>query len=161
MLYLISIPLQSQAESIKDNSADTTDAKNIKSLKTPDPKTALQHNNRGVECSSKGLWKNAIREHRLALLEDPTNKIFRTNLSFAHLQYGEVLQKKEEILEAMAQLHAALYVDPDNKTAKEKLKDIGNPNSTPVKLCTKIPVPGELDNFLKGKTNTLHGYEAF
>ncbi len=160
LLSLFCFPLASQGESIKDPPNDIQSANNIRGkllFKTPDPKTALEHNNRGIEYGKIGLWVNAIKEHSLALLEDPTNKIFRTNLSSAHLQYGDVLLKKGELLEAKAQFHAALYVDPDNKTAAAKLN--GRVLVFPDR--PKVQVPGELDQFLKDKTNTLHGYDAF
>src|SRR5262245_60501006 len=36
-------------------------------LQTPPPRNPLEHNNRGVELGSKGLWPDAIREHEEAL----------------------------------------------------------------------------------------------
>jgi tetratricopeptide (TPR) repeat protein len=164
LLSLLSFPLASQAESSKDSSTDIKHTDSIEGtliLKTPEPKTALEHDNRGIELGSKGLWVKAIKEHHLALLEEPTNKIFRTNLSSAHLQYGEVLLKKGKRLEADAQFHAALYIDPDNEAATGKLKDIGEPKARLIMPHTQILVPGELDEFLRGKADTLHGYDAF
>jgi tetratricopeptide (TPR) repeat protein len=161
LLSLLVLPLASQAEEIKDHSANIKTADDSCCLKTPEPKTALEHNNRGVELGMKGLWEKSIKEHNIALLEDPTDKFFRTNLSSAHMQYGNILLKKGNILEAMVQFHAALYVDPNNKEAEEKLKNLDNPKLSPVKPSVKIPVPGELDEFLKGKANTLHGYDTF
>ena len=54
-------------------------------LSTPSPRTPLEHNNRGVELGSKGLWPDAIREHEEALNGDPENQKFRVNLSSAEL----------------------------------------------------------------------------
>jgi len=164
LLSLLCLPVASQAEDIKNHTTiekNTGDARDTKNLKTPEPKTALEHNNRGVEFGSKGLWEKAIVEHHLALLEDPTNKFFRINLSSAHLQYGDLLLKQDKVLNAMAQFHEALYVDPNNKTAAIKLKDLDNLKGSAIKPNIKMPIAGELDEFLKGKTNTLHGYDAF
>jgi tetratricopeptide (TPR) repeat protein len=91
-------------------------------LSTPNPQTPLEHNNRGVELGSKGLWADAIREHEIALHDDPHNQTFRTNLSGAHLRYGMYLMgTKHDTYNAMKQFRGALYVDPANEPADEQL----------------------------------------
>lgn len=90
-------------------------------LKTPNPRNPLEHNNRGVELGSKGLWADAIREHEEALNGDPYNKDFRRNLSSAHLQYGSRLMAKKKWYEAMHHFREALYADPNNLPAQNNL----------------------------------------
>ena len=90
-------------------------------LTTPEPHNALEHNNRGYELGSKGLWPQAIKEHEEALSEDPYNKQFRTNLSAARLHYGDVLMNKHDYYGAMNQYREALYVDPTNLPADQNL----------------------------------------
>jgi tetratricopeptide (TPR) repeat protein len=90
-------------------------------LQTPNPVTAIDHNNRAVELGQKGIWADAIREHELALSLEPLNKDFRTNLSSAQLRYGNVLFKSGKTYEAMKQFRGALFVDPDNLPADEGL----------------------------------------
>jgi len=90
-------------------------------LQTPEPRTPTEHNNRGVELGMKGLWPDAIREHEVALSEDPNNKEFRTNLSGAQLRYGMILAGRKDYYNAMKQLRGALYVDPNNSPAEEQL----------------------------------------
>jgi hypothetical protein len=134
-------------------------------LMTPEPNSALEHNNRGVELGTLGRWKEAIKEHDLALLEDPKNKCFRTNLSCAHLRYGDLLIKKDDMLPAVAEFHAALFVDPANFEAANKLKALEEPsgvNSGPGHATIPkrtMPTPEELDQFLHGTGETLHGYD--
>jgi tetratricopeptide (TPR) repeat protein len=88
-------------------------------LQTPNP--AISHNNRAVELACKGFWKEAIKEHEAALKEDPSNRIFKRNLSAACLRYGNSLRE-----DAIKQYKRALEVDPDNKDAAEKLKELVN-----------------------------------
>jgi tetratricopeptide (TPR) repeat protein len=90
-------------------------------LQTPNPVTAIDHNNRAVELGGKGIWADAIREHEVALSIEPGNKDFRTNLSSAQLRYGNVLFKSGKTYEAMKQFRGALFVDPDNLPADEGL----------------------------------------
>jgi tetratricopeptide (TPR) repeat protein len=92
-------------------------------LNTPDPRNPLEHNNRGVELGSKGLWPDAIREHETALMGDPNNKTFRTNLSAAQLRYGDMLMNKGDLYNAMKQFRGALYVDPGNNPAEDHLDE--------------------------------------
>ena len=92
-------------------------------LKTPNPRNPLEHNNRGVELGSKGLWADAIREHEAALNGDPYNKDFRRNLSSAHLQYGSRLMAKKKWYEAMHHFREALYADPNNLPAQNNLSN--------------------------------------
>jgi tetratricopeptide (TPR) repeat protein len=104
-------------------------------LQTPNPSSPIEHNNRGVELGSKGLWKDAIVEHEKALAMQPGNKDFRTNLSSAQLHYGVLLFRQQKYYEAMKEFRGALFVDPDNLPAEESLdecykkmgKDPGNP----------------------------------
>ncbi|MCB9468603.1 MAG: tetratricopeptide repeat protein [Candidatus Obscuribacterales bacterium] len=90
-------------------------------LSTPNPRNPLEHNNRGVELGSKGLWADAIREHEAALNGDPHNPDFRRNLSSAHLQYGSILMSKKKWYEAMHHFREALYADPNNLPAQNNL----------------------------------------
>ncbi len=92
-------------------------------LSTPEPHTAIEHNNRGVELGTKGLWPDAIREHEQALEMEPSNKDFMTNLSAAHLRYGDVLAARHDIYNAMKQYRHALFVDPGNNVAEAHLDD--------------------------------------
>jgi tetratricopeptide (TPR) repeat protein len=92
-------------------------------MQTPNPQTALEHNNRGVELGSKGLWPDAIKEHEIALAMAPGNKDFRTNLSSAQLHYGNVLFRSGKYYEAIKQFRGALFVDPDNLPADEGLDE--------------------------------------
>ena len=92
-------------------------------LQSPNPVTPIDHNNRGVELGSKGLWPDAIREHEVALSMQPGNKEFRTNLSSAQLRYGNVLFRSNKPYEAMKQFRGALFVDPDNLPADEGLDE--------------------------------------
>ena len=70
-------------------------------LQTPNPTNPMEHNNRGVELGSKGLWPDAIREHEAALNGDPNNSTFRQTLYSAHLRYGELLAGKHKWYEAI------------------------------------------------------------
>ena len=144
---------------------DTAHSNTLKQLKvtTPEPKTALEHNNRGVELATHGLWEESIREHNIALLEDPTNRTFRRNLSSAYLQYGNLLMDKRDglsVVRAVAQFHRALYIDPNNKAAADRLNSL--PDYLPAKPKGNAPMPTqkELDEFLSGKGKMLHGYDA-
>jgi tetratricopeptide (TPR) repeat protein len=92
-------------------------------LQTPEPQSALDHNNRGVELGSKGIWPDAIKEHEIALAMQPGNKDFRTNLSSAQLHYGNTLFKRQAYYEAIKQFRGALFVDPDNLPADEGLDE--------------------------------------
>jgi tetratricopeptide (TPR) repeat protein len=92
-------------------------------LKSPNPTTPLEHNNRGVELGSKGLWADAIREHEIALHDAPGNQTFRTNLSAAHLRYGDILKGKGDYYNAIKQYRHALYVDPNNQPADVHLDE--------------------------------------
>ncbi len=99
-------------------------------LQTPNPRTPVEHNNRGVELGMKGLWPDAIREHEKALAADPHNKEFRTNLSAAQLRWGDRLMGKKDYYNACNQYRGALYVDPNNHAAEahldEALRLLGN-----------------------------------
>lgn len=90
-------------------------------LKTPNPRNPLEHNNRGVELGSKGLWADAIREHEAALNGDPYREDFRKNLSSAHLRYGDILARKKDWYNAMNHFREALYADPNNMPAATAL----------------------------------------
>lgn len=91
------------------------------SLSTPEPKTPIEHNNRGCELGMKGLWEAAIHEHELALNADPENKQFRVNLSSAQMLYARQLAGKGKLYEAMTHYREALYVDPANAEADQAL----------------------------------------
>ena len=90
-------------------------------LQTPNPTNPMEHNNRGVELGSKGLWPDAIREHEAALNGDPNNNTFRQNLSSAHLRYGDLLAGKHKWYEAIREYREALYCDPNNAPADYNL----------------------------------------
>ncbi len=90
-------------------------------LTTPPPRNPMEHNNRGVELGSKGLWNDAIREHEEALNADPENATFRMNLSSAHLHYADLLASKKKWYEAINQYREALYADPANMPADSHL----------------------------------------
>jgi tetratricopeptide (TPR) repeat protein len=90
-------------------------------LSTPTPRTPLEHNNRGVELGSKGLWPDAIREHEEALNGDPENQTFRVNLSSAELSYARVLARSGKTYDAMVHYREALYADPNNSDADHEL----------------------------------------
>ena len=93
-------------------------------LRTPNPSTPLEHNNRGVELGSKHLWRDAIREHQAALNGDPYNQVFRQNLSGAEMRYGIELADKHNYLEAIAHFREALYADPTNAEADRALDQL-------------------------------------
>lgn len=90
-------------------------------LQTPPPRNPMEHNNRGVELGSKGLWNDAIREHEEALNQDPENQTFRMNLSSAHLHYADLLASKKKWYEAINHYREALYADPANMPADSHL----------------------------------------
>ncbi len=92
-------------------------------LQTPPPRNPMEHNNRGVELGSKGLWTDAIREHEEALNADPENTTFRQNLSSAHLHYADLLRSKKKLYEAINHYREALYADPANMPADAHLDD--------------------------------------
>jgi len=93
-------------------------------LSTPNPRTPLEHNNRGVELGSKGLWADAVREHQAALNGDPENQTFRVNLSSAELSYARVLNRAGKTYEAGIHYREALYADPNNGDAEGELDDL-------------------------------------
>lgn len=92
-------------------------------LSTPEPRTATEHCNRGVELGVRGFWPDAIREMEFALLMEPSNQEFRQNLSGAHLSYGEDLLKRGKIYDAAIQFRQAMYVDPLNVLADVRLDE--------------------------------------
>jgi len=90
-------------------------------LTTPNPRNPLEHNNRGVELGSRGLWADAVKEHQEALNGDPENRTFRTNLSSAELSYARVLARSGKTYDAMVHYREALYADPNNSDADHEL----------------------------------------
>lgn len=92
-------------------------------LQTPNPTTPVEHNNRGVELGSKGIWADAIREHEIAVEMDAYNTTWRTNLSAAHLEYGKHLRTKNKHL-AAAEFRKAMFVDPANAAADAELDQL-------------------------------------
>jgi tetratricopeptide (TPR) repeat protein len=110
----------------KKTTTRTTTKTNMKpnsgvTLTTPEPKTPIEHNNRGCELGMKGLWEPAIHEHELALNADPENHQFRVNLSSAQMLYARQLASKGKIYEAMNHYRESLYVDPSNAEADQAL----------------------------------------
>jgi tetratricopeptide (TPR) repeat protein len=93
-------------------------------LSTPNPRTPIEHNNRGVELGSKGLWADAVREHQAALNGDPENQTFRINLSSAELSYARSLNRAGKTYEAGIHYREALYADPNNGDAENELDDL-------------------------------------
>ncbi|MBX9568981.1 MAG: tetratricopeptide repeat protein [Candidatus Obscuribacterales bacterium] len=92
-------------------------------LQTPNPTTPVEHNNRGVELGSKGIWADAIREHEIAVEMDAYNTTWRTNLSAAHLEYGKHLRTKNKHL-AASEFRKAMFVDPANAAADAELDQL-------------------------------------
>ncbi|MBS2004306.1 MAG: tetratricopeptide repeat protein [Cyanobacteria bacterium SZAS LIN-5] len=91
------------------------------SLVTPNPTNPLEHNNRGVELGSKGMWDGAVHEHEEALRGDPYNLTFRQNLSAAYQRYGQSLLAAHKYAEAAQKLRTSIYVDPENRSSDELL----------------------------------------
>ncbi len=90
-------------------------------LVTPNPSNPLEHNNRGVELGSKGMWDGAVHEHEEALRGDPYNQTFRQNLSAAYQRYGQSLLAAHKYAEAAHKLRTSIYVDPENRSSDELL----------------------------------------
>lgn len=122
-LVVLSFLPASVSATTRHHPSSAANSQNGVYLQTPNPQTALEHNNRGVELGSKGLWPDAIKEHEKALAMEPGNKDFRTNLSSAQLHYGIVLFHSGKYYEAMKQFRGALFVDPDNLPADESLDE--------------------------------------
>lgn len=91
-------------------------------LCTPNPTNPLEHNNRGVELGSKGLWIDALREHKLAVKGDPDRWEFAVNLSAAHLEFGRYLVKIGRKSDAIVQFQEAIEADFKNRAAQEELE---------------------------------------
>jgi tetratricopeptide (TPR) repeat protein len=108
------------------------------SLHTPNPSTPLEHNNRGVELGSKGIWPDAIREHEAALNGDPYNQVFRQNLSGAQMRYGVELAKKNNYVAAIGHLREALYADPTNAEADHLLDQLIQKTKGKDDLATRL-----------------------
>lgn len=115
-------------------------------LQTAEPHTAIEHNNRGVELGSKGLWPDAIREHEAAMQMDPFNKEFMTNLSGAHLRYGDTLAAKRSYYEAIKEYRHALFVDNGNNVADAHLDDcLSHLKKDPTDLKTRMHLAEDAD----------------
>ncbi|PWT94887.1 MAG: hypothetical protein C5B53_12245 [Candidatus Melainabacteria bacterium] len=89
----------------------------------PEQDNGLEHNNLGVILGMKGSWDEAIKEHEAALMAEPTNKVFRVNLSSVHLRYGKSLLQKQDYPNAENQFRRAMFVDPNNLEAKKGLDE--------------------------------------
>lgn len=107
-------------------------------LRTPPPRTPLEHNNRGVELGSKRLWDDAIREHEIALNADPYNQTFRQNLSGAQLRYGIELARSGKSLPAISHFREALYADPNNAEADRWLDSMIQKTKGKNDLATRL-----------------------
>ena len=105
----------------KSKSKQSSHTSSSVTLKSPEPKTPIEHNNRGVELGMKGLWEAAIHEQELALNADPENHQFRINLSSAQMLYARQLAGRGKGYEAMTHYREALYVDPTNLDADKEL----------------------------------------
>ncbi len=114
-------------------------------LTTPTPHNPLEHNNRGVELGSKGLWPAAIKEHELALSGDPENLTFRQNLSAAHLRYAESLSSKGNNYQAIIHLREALYADPANGDADRILDTLIEKSKGKNDLKTRLGLADDAD----------------
>lgn len=90
-------------------------------LVTPNPTNPLEHNNRGVELGSKGMWDGAVHEHEEALRGDPYNMTFRQNLSAAYQRYGQSLLAAHKFSDAAQKFRTSIYVDPENRSSDEFL----------------------------------------
>jgi tetratricopeptide (TPR) repeat protein len=103
--------------------ADMPPANNLDylKLKTPEPKTPLEHNNRGVELGMKGKWAQAFKEHEVAIKGEPNNKTFKTNYSSALLRHGDELYKQGSYEAAIPVLKKAIQIDSANKPAADIL----------------------------------------
>jgi len=117
-------------------------------LSTPSPRTPLEHNNRGVELGSKGLWPDAIREHEEALNGDPENQKFRVNLSSAELSYARVLARSGKTYDAMVRYREALYADPNNSDADHELDILVQKSShkDPLTLAVRLNMAEEAES---------------
>ena len=121
-------------------------------LQTPNPTTPVEHNNRGVELGGKGIWADAIREHELAVEQDPYDSRWRTNLSAAHLEHGKHLAGKGRSDLAAASFRRAMFVDPANAAADAELDKLlarlkKNPNDYNYRrsLAEDADVSGQYD----------------
>ena len=115
------------------------------SLSTPEPKTPIEHNNRGCELGMKGMWEAAIKEHEIALNADPENHQFRVNLSSAQMLYARQLAGKGKIYEAMTHYREALYVDPANAEADQALDALVEKTLHKNDLNTRMHIADDAD----------------
>lgn len=115
------------------------------SLTTPEPHNPLEHNKRGVELGSKGLWPAAIKEHEIALNGDPENQTFRQNLSAAHLRYAQSLNSKGNTYQATIHLREALYADPQNAEADRILDTLVEKTKGKNDLKTRLSLADDAD----------------
>jgi tetratricopeptide (TPR) repeat protein len=72
--------------------------------------------------SQTGDWDESIKEHEAALMAEPTSQTFRTNLSSAHLQYGNKSFKNGDYRRSEEQYRKAIFVDPLNADAYDGLQ---------------------------------------
>jgi tetratricopeptide (TPR) repeat protein len=128
----------SKAATVKRSPAAVT-------LNTPEPKTPIEHNNRGCELGMKGMWQGAISEHELALNADPENKQFRINLSSAQMLYARQLASKGKIYEAMTHYRESLYVDPSNAEADQALDALVERTLHKNDLSTRMHIADDAD----------------
>ncbi len=120
-------------------------ARSAVTLSTPEPRTPIEHNNRGVELGGKGLWQAAIHEHELALNADPENHQFRVNLSSAQMLYARQLASKGKMYEAMTHYREALYVDPSNAEADQALDALVEKTLHKNDLATRMHIADDAD----------------
>lgn len=100
-----------------------TDMADDAKLSTPEPTTALEHNNRALELAKHGRWTEAIDEHEAAVAQDPNNKTFKANLSASLIRCADSLMGKKSYERAAELYKRALNVDADNLSAKSGLNE--------------------------------------
>ncbi|MDZ4837660.1 MAG: tetratricopeptide repeat protein [Candidatus Melainabacteria bacterium] len=145
--------------------SDTTE-KNSSGLQTPEPVTAMEHNNRAVELGSKGRWELAIKEHETALqLHEQTAKaqiqpkttshdVYRMNLSGACLRFGDRLAQEKKYDEAKKIYQKALDADSNNHPARARLQRILE-METGKATSEKTPATSDKTPNTSGKTQDL------
>lgn len=84
---------------------------------------AIDANNHGYALGRAGRWNEAIAQHELACKLDPSNKQFRTNLSAARVNYGQVRLAQKDYSGAAHLFRKALTAAHDNAMAAKLLSE--------------------------------------